>query len=69
MIKEEVVEDEDNGARMLVVVVSNVCSRGAGVDGLTLVSTVDKDTTVDIDSEAKLKTYVMYFFKEIPLEC
>lgn len=67
VIEQEVVddvEDVEDGGGMLDVLVSNVWSRGAGVDGLTLASTVDKDSTVDIDSQEKLKTCVLYFFKK-----
>lgn len=64
VIEKEVVDDADNGAGMLDVLVSNVWSRGAGVDGLTLTSTVDKDSSVDIDSVEKLMTCVKYFFRK-----
>ena len=63
VIQKEIVDDEADGAGMLDVLVSNVWSRGAGVAGLTLTSTVDKASTVDVDSIEKLKTCVTYFFK------
>lgn len=64
VIEQEVVDEDVSGLEMLDVLVSNVWSRGAGVDGLTLSSTVDKDSTVDVDSMEKLKTCVSYYFKK-----